>query len=115
MKNNESKLQQACVRWFRFNYPSMRNLLFAIPNGGLRNIKTAVRLKAEGVVAGVPDLFLALATEQSPGLFIEMKFGENEQTEAQKIMQRELTGQNFEYSVCYTIDEFMTTIKTYLQ
>jgi hypothetical protein len=31
-------------------------LYFAIPNGGKRNVVTAVKLKKEGVVSGVPDL-----------------------------------------------------------
>ena len=34
------------------------DLLFAIPNGGLRNRATAARLRAEGVKRGVSDLFL---------------------------------------------------------
>lgn len=32
--------------------------IIAIPNGGWRDIKTAARLKAEGVTKGVPDLFI---------------------------------------------------------
>lgn len=48
-------------------------LLFAIPNGGWRFPKTAARLKAAGVKAGVPDLFLPVARRNFHGLFIEMK------------------------------------------
>lgn len=43
-------------------------LIFAIPNGDHRAITTAKRLKAEGVVAGVPDLFIP-----QWDLWIEMK------------------------------------------
>lgn len=46
---------------------------FAIPNGGLRSKKTAARLKAEGVKAGVPDIFLPVPVGLWSGLFIEMK------------------------------------------
>lgn len=35
-------------------------LMFAILNGGHRHKKTAVDLKAEGVKAGVPDMFIAV-------------------------------------------------------
>lgn len=49
------------------------SLLFAIPNGGARNPITAARLKAEGVKAGVPDLFLPVARGVHHGLFVEMK------------------------------------------
>jgi hypothetical protein len=44
------------VMWFRQTYFGVR--VFAIPNGGQRSISTAARLKAEGVCAGVPDLFI---------------------------------------------------------
>lgn len=34
--------------------------VFAIPNGGSRNKAEAAKLKAEGVSAGVPDLFIPI-------------------------------------------------------
>ncbi|TRZ50799.1 MAG: VRR-NUC domain-containing protein [Dehalococcoidia bacterium] len=51
----------------------MKPLLFAIPNGGKRDQRTAASLKMEGVRAGVPDLFFAKPTKSAYGLFIEMK------------------------------------------
>jgi hypothetical protein len=54
------------VRWFRTKWP--RVLIFAIPNGGKRNITTAKLLVKEGVVAGVPDLFIP-----AWGIWVEMK------------------------------------------
>jgi len=43
-------------------------LIFAIPNGEKRAITVAKRLKAEGVVRGIPDLFIPQWT-----LWVEMK------------------------------------------
>jgi hypothetical protein len=127
MKHEESKLQQACVKWFRLQYPSFARLLFAIPNGGARDKVTGSLLKAEGVVAGVPDLFLAspkiLETgtgdlygyEVTHGLFIEMKAPGGKVTPRQAEMHKLLTAQGYEVALCWTFDEFKQTIEDYLQ
>lgn len=46
---------------------------FAIPNGGGRSKREGGRLKAEGVLPGVSDVFCALPAGPYAGLFIEMK------------------------------------------
>ena len=51
---------------FKRLYPKIR--IFAIPNGGLRNLIVAQKLKAEGVQKGVPDLFIP-----KWNLWVEMK------------------------------------------
>jgi len=53
---SEHQEQALFVQWFRRTFPDIR--IFAIPNGGARNIVTAGKLKAEGVSPGVPDLFI---------------------------------------------------------
>lgn len=62
----EHEEQITFVQWFRRKYPRVR--IFAIPNGGYRSRATAAKLKAEGVMRGIPDLFVP---EWS--LWIEMK------------------------------------------
>jgi hypothetical protein len=52
----EHEEQREFVKWFRQTHKGVR--IFAIPNGGVRSITTATRLKVEGVCAGVPDLFI---------------------------------------------------------
>jgi len=63
---SEHEEQVGLVNWFRERFPDV--LIFAIPNGGHRAISTAQMLKKEGVVAGIPDLFVPAWT-----LWIEMK------------------------------------------
>ena len=58
--------QVRLVSWFRRSYPGAR--IFAIPNGGGRSMAQGAALKAEGVTAGVPDLFVPAWS-----LWIEMK------------------------------------------
>lgn len=53
--DSEHAHQRALVAWFRQTFPDQT--LFAIPNGGKRGAATAGRLKLEGVLPGVPDLF----------------------------------------------------------
>ena len=48
--------QAMTVQWFRREWPGV--IIFAIPNGGVRDIRTATKLKIEGVMRGVPDLFI---------------------------------------------------------
>ena len=62
----EHEEQRELVRWFRQTYADVR--IFAIPNGGGRSKSAGARLKAEGVSAGVPDLFIPAWR-----LWIEMK------------------------------------------
>lgn len=52
----EHEEQREFVKWFRQTHEGVR--IFAIPNGGQRSMSAAARLKAEGVSAGVPDLFI---------------------------------------------------------
>ena len=54
MRNEESKLQQSCITWFRLQYPRLAKLLFAVPNGSRRDVVTGAIFKREGVVTGDP-------------------------------------------------------------
>lgn len=63
---SEHDEQRGMVNWFRSRFPAV--LIFAIPNGEKRAISVAKRLKAEGVVAGIPDLYVP-----QWNLWIEMK------------------------------------------
>lgn len=47
MRNEESKLQQSCITWFRLQYPRLAKLLFAVPNGSRRDVVTGAILKRE--------------------------------------------------------------------
>lgn len=115
MQNIESKIQQACVRWFRLQYPKYAGNLFSVPNGGYRNAVTGAILKAEGALAGVADLFLAVPNRFYSGLFIEMKQPKGRQQESQKRFQKAVEAEGYRYALCYSLDEFISLIKGYLQ
>lgn len=81
-------------------YPELQ-LMFAIPNGGLRNKGVAKKLKKEGVKSGVPDLMLPVARGGYHGLFIEMKRIKKSSTDDnQKLWHKNLTEQGYKVVVC---------------
>ena len=110
----ESQLQQNCVKWFKCQYRELDTLFFAVPNGGYRHIATATRMKKEGVKSGVADLILLVARNGYHSLCIEMKFDKGVQTESQKKFQVAAESEGNLYVVCRNLDEFMNTIKNYL-
>ena len=90
-------------------------LMFAIPNGGKRHISTAKRLKASGAKAGIPDIFLPVASRHGKhGLWIELKVGKNKPTKEQNMWLSNLAGEGFATAVCYGFDEAKDTIVDYL-
>lgn len=93
----------------------MRGLLFAIPNGGKRNIVTAMKLKREGVLAGVPDIMLAWHRLGYHGLFIEMKrkHGGTVSPEQRK-MHEALRCAGYFVEVCHGADSAMRVLKWYM-
>lgn len=112
MRQLEHKLQCACVRWLRLQYPNI--LCFAIPNGGARSALTGAMLKAEGVVAGVPDLMIAVPKNGHAGLFVEMKVKPNRPSREQKEIIIKLEDAGYKVAVCYTFDEFVKIVTEYL-
>lgn len=100
---SEHQEQAALVRWatlYSNDYPALA-LLFAIPNGGARDAVTGARLKAEGVRAGVPDMYLPVARDGWHGLFIELKVGRNKPSKHQEWWSEKLTEQGYLAVVCW--------------
>ena len=71
----EAKIQSECFIWFNNTYPHLRGLLYHVPNGEKRDPITANKLKAMGVVAGIPDLVFHYRART---YFFEFKKDENE-------------------------------------
>ena len=112
-KDEEHRLQVACVRWFRMQYPHLREMLFAVPNGGRRDEKTGARLKEEGVIAGVSDMILLQRNNNYGALLIEMKTKTGRQSESQKRWQKAAEEQGYRYVVCRSLEEFMKEVNNY--
>lgn len=114
---SEHNEQVAVFRWAQMNegrWPELR-WMFAIPNGGARATLTAIKLKAEGVKSGVPDIFLPAPRNGCPGLWIELKVGKNKATSNQLDWMEGLQHYGYAVALCYGAEEAIRTITNYLR
>lgn len=90
--------------------------MFAIPNGGQRHIVVAVKLRAEGVKPGVPDIFLPVPKGKFAGLFIEMKRsdGGDGATKEQRAWLHTLRELGYAAGMCPGWERARDTILNYL-
>jgi hypothetical protein len=109
----ESEIQKAFFQWLSY-YPYIRALTTHIPNGGSRHKLEAVNLKKQGVTAGWPDIFIAIASNDYHGLWIELKSKGSGLSPAQKYIKTLLSQENYDYYVCDTLQAAMEAVKTYL-
>lgn len=107
----EHDLQCKCVAWYRETYPEHWQMLFAVPNGGLRSPTQAQRLKREGQTAGAPDLVLL-----SPrgALLLELKTPTGRQSEEQVEFQRSATAIGYNYKIIRDFDTFRYEVGQYM-
>jgi len=106
----ERQHQVALIKWVktvRDAYPVLR-LLYAVPNGGLRNIKIARKLKAEGVMTGVADLCLPAARRGYHGLYLEMKSEMGVPTKEQKDFLRGVLEEGYCAVIAQGFDEALS-------
>ena len=112
---SESAEQKTFFSWMNAMRSRWPNLVcFAIPNGGRRDAVTGSRLKAEGVKAGVPDIFLAKSASGKHGLFIEMKTRRGRVSESQRGLFPLLEAQGYGVAVCRGWREAADAVEAYL-
>lgn len=112
---SESRLQQACVRWFRHLPNIDSRFLVAIPNEGKRTMVTAQRMRAEGMVAGVSDLILFDPKGEKLPLFLECKLPKGKQSESQKDFELTVIKASYRYIIFRTVDEFIQIVTDFLE
>jgi len=106
----EEALQQKCYFWFHNTFPRLRGLLFSVPNGGKRDAKTMMDLKATGLVNGVSDLIFLY---HSKAFLIELKKDEKaKQSKHQKRWQAQVESSGFQYFVIRSLSDFKKLINT---
>ena len=111
-EQSESTIQKQCIKWMKFQYPFL--ITFAIPNGGTRNIREAVSMQQQGVMAGVSDLIILRPNKTHHALCIEFKTKNGRQSPAQKEFEKNVKQWNYQYSICRSLDEFMKVVNDYV-
>lgn len=115
---SENAEQAALFQWAAFNAaksPELR-LLYAIPNGGIRDGRTAAILRKTGVKAGVPDVCLPVKRGTYGALYIEMKRAAGGRVSVeQKIWLNALAAAGNRAVVCKGWEQAAQTITDYLQ
>jgi hypothetical protein len=85
--------------------------LFAIPNGELRNIQVALRLKREGGKPGTPDLCIILPEGKTA--WLEMKTRGGRLSMDQKAFRDTALANGHYWACAYTLDQavkFLTSV-----
>lgn len=114
---SEDTEQINVIQWSQWNmnrFPELK-WLHHCPNGGSRNRLEAVKLKQMGVKAGVSDLCLPYPKGIYCGLYIEMKYGSNRQTENQKEFLEDMAAVGHYVATCYSAEMAIEVIEEYLQ
>lgn len=113
-RHAESAIQRNCVAWFRLQYPRLRLLLFAVPNGGARNKREAGIMKGEGVTAGVADMILLKPSSGFASLCVEFKTPKGRQEPTQKEWQKEAEAAGNKYVIVRSFEDFKREVEAYL-
>lgn len=115
MERGETTEQISLFNWAERNthvLPCL-SLMYHVPNEGKRT--NGAVLKAMGLKTGVPDVVLPVAHNNFHGLYLEMKYGDNKPTKAQKDFMAALRQQGYKTAVCHSAEEAKETILEYLQ
>lgn len=117
MKHIEDAAQAALMQWAhmrKYQDGKVADYIQHSPNGGLRSIATAARLKCQGTMAGFPDLFLFVPAGGYHGLMIEMKAPNGRLSVAQKKVLPRIESQGYRVEVCYSTESAIEVIQQYL-
>ncbi|WP_151812561.1 VRR-NUC domain-containing protein [Acinetobacter bereziniae] len=116
-KPQETDLQKDLIKTLkliRYKGRSLRDFVYAVPNGGYRTKRNASTLKAEGLTAGIPDLHCFVAVHPYHSLYIEMKTETGDLTESQESMIPMLRQEGHKVVICRSTQSALDELFKYL-
>lgn len=114
--NLESRHQRNLFRWAAMNrrrFPELE-LLHAIPNGAHVSDKHRIKLVAEGLRKGIPDIHLPVSKKGYHSLYLELKTEKGRISTHQKYIIGLLTEQGNYCKISRSLYESIYLIETYL-
>ncbi len=106
---SEGRIQAEAYEWFNNTFTHLRGLLYHVPNGELRDKITAAKLKAMGVVPGIPDIVFHYRQRT---YFFEFKKPGETISKDQKKIHKQLDLQRFVVWVVDNLEEFKYLIES---
>ena len=116
--DREGLEQAALIKELELRLPDVAALIYHVPNGGHRHKLVAIKLKGQGVKAGVPDLVLPMARGGYFGLYLEFKAtapNDAAVSASQHAWIRRLNDQGYLAIVCRGHFDAMEQIRAYLR
>lgn len=112
----ESDIQTEFFEKVKLFFPKLPDkLIFAIPNGGSRNLIEARNLKLQGVKPGVSDVILLIPKKGFASLCMEFKTQTGKQSDEQKEFQRQAEACGSKYVIVRSVAEAIEATKEYLK
>lgn len=114
-RNEEAQIQTEFFKQVRILFPKLPSkLLFAVPNGGSRNIIEARNMKLQGVISGVADVILLIPKKGYASLCLEFKTAKGWQSDEQKEFQRQVEACGSKYVIVRSVVQGIKIIRKYL-
>lgn len=116
MRDREHKDAVQFMKWVGLQlcaYPELE-AIYHIPNGGMRHIAVAAKLKAEGTKKNMPDYHLPVPRGGYHSLYIELKAEGGRATKGQKEKHELLRQYGNDVRVCFGWHACAEAVKDYL-
>lgn len=97
----QAEIYKYYKNYFQIKYKDC--LIFSVPNGGLRDKRTAMLMKATGLTPGASDLIVIYFGKL---LFVECKTATGTQSEEQKVFAERVRDCGFDYYLVRSLLDF---------
>lgn len=106
----ESRLQAECFQWAYNSFPIIRGFIFHVPNGGTRDVREAMTMRAMGLTKGIPDILLVYPVLTA----FEFKSETGRLSDAQTVIHKKWTERGIPVHVVKSIEQFRAILTAIL-